>query len=327
MPDYYEIYLSMILVGIFVVGIAAVAFRYQRDILAARLRLISLGSQVIDTNIGPIEYLRIGEGFPVLVVHGAMGGFDQGLWLAKSFDLSKYQVISISRFGYLRTPLPAGANLDTQADAFACLLDTLGIRQAVVFAVSAGSTSAIRFTARHPERVSALLLLSPDAPGDIQMTMPPRFIFDTLLRSDFVYWGMVTLFAKQVQNALGLVPKGYVLTTEQEAMLKKLQLGDLPASRRIDGMIFETYTCADEFFASVSATSPYPLKKIETPVLVINAADDPISIPENVRGLTGQMPNARLFVVPEGGHLLFGHAKDAQAEIAQFLQSSLAELE
>ena len=167
---------------------------------------------MIETACGPIEYARIGKGYPVLVVHGAMGGFDQGLWLAHGFDLSEYQVISVSRFGYLRSPVPAGANLDLQADAFASLLDALEIRQAAVFAVSAGSTSAIRFAARHPERVSALILLCPDAPGKVQMAMPPRFIFDTLLRSDFIYWALVTFFGKWVQNAIGLVPKGYTLS-------------------------------------------------------------------------------------------------------------------
>jgi pimeloyl-ACP methyl ester carboxylesterase len=320
-----KIVFRIVLIVIALAGIAAVVFRYLRDIRRARKRVDSLGSQVIETNCGPIEYARIGEGSPVLVVHGAMGGFDQGLWLAHSFDLSNYQVISISRFGYLRSPLPAGANLDLQADAYASLLDALEIRQAAVFGVSAGATSAIRFAARHPERISALILLSPDAPGSVQMSMPPRFIFDTLLRSDFVYWAMVTFFGKSVQNAIGLVPRGYVLTPENAALIKKIQLGDLPVSNRMDGIIFETYTCDPEFKASVSATSPYPLKGIETPVLVINAVDDPIAILENVLRLADQLPKARLFVVPEGGHFLFGHTEEAKAEIAQFLRNNVAE--
>jgi pimeloyl-ACP methyl ester carboxylesterase len=256
-----------------------------------------------------------------------MGGFDQGLWLAQAFNLSKYQVISISRFGYLRSPLPANANLDLQADVFAALLDALEIKQAAVFAASAGSTSAIRFAARHPQRISALILLGPDAPGEVQMALPPRFIFDTLLRSDFVYWVLVTLFGKWVQNAVGLVPRGYVLTPAYAAQIKMIQKGDLPVSQRIDGFIFETYTCDAEFRASVTAASPFPLSKIETPVLVINAADDPISIPKNVRNLADQMPNARLFVVPDGGHFLFGHAEEAKSEILQFLRSNVAELQ
>jgi pimeloyl-ACP methyl ester carboxylesterase len=320
------IYLLVLLISIFVIVILAVASRYTREIKAARARIDSLGSQVIDTPCGPIESARVGAGYPLLVVHGAMGGVDQGLWLGRSFDITNYQIISVSRFGYLRSPLPADANLDLQADAFACLLDALEIRQAAVFAASAGTTSAIRFVGRHPERISALVLLGPDAPGQVQMTMPPRFVFDTLLRSDFVYWLMVTLFAKKVQSAIGLVPKGYVLTPEQEAMLKKIQIGDLPTSKRVDGLIFETYTCAAEFNASISPDSPYPLSKIETPVLVINAADDPISIPQNVRHLAEQMPNAHLFILPDGGHFFFGHTEEVKSEIAQFL-ISLASLQ
>jgi pimeloyl-ACP methyl ester carboxylesterase len=321
----YKNYLFAIPLGIASVGVATTVARYFREVRAARQRVDSLGSQVIETECGPIEYARIGNGYPLLVVHGALGGFDQGLWVAQSFDISRYQIISISRFGYLRSPVPANANLDLQADAYASLLDALGIRQAAVFGVSAGSTSAIRFAARHPERVSALILLGPDAPGEVYMTMPPRFVLDRLLRSDFVYWALVTFFGKSVQNAIGLVPKGFVLTPEDAALIKKFQLGDLPISRRMDGLIFESYDLLPEFFASVSATSAYPLSQIETPVLVINALDDPIALPENVRALASKMPNARQFVVPEGGHFFFGHTEEVKSEITQFLRNNLGE--
>ncbi len=51
---------------------------YRRDIGPAYER-ISTGSQIAPTRCGPIEYAVKGEGPPVLVVHGAGGGFDQGL--------------------------------------------------------------------------------------------------------------------------------------------------------------------------------------------------------------------------------------------------------
>ena len=75
----------------------------------------------------------------------------------------------------------------------------------------------------------------------------------------------------------------------------------------------------------MTPASPYPLSKIETPVLVIMAEDDPISLPANVRALAEQMPNARLFSVPDGGHFLFGHADEVRAEVARFLGSHAAE--
>jgi pimeloyl-ACP methyl ester carboxylesterase len=157
------------------------------------------------------------------------------------------------------------------------------------------------------------------------MALPPRFICNILFGNDFLYWAMIHCFGKKMQTATGMVPKGYVLTPEYADLVNQVQTGSLPVSRRMDGWDFETYTCAKEFWASVTPASPYPLSKIETPVLVMIAEDDPISLPANVRAMAEQMPNARLFVVPDGGHFLFGHAEEANAEAAQFLISHTAE--
>ena len=53
-----------------VVLVILVYARYRRDIGAARERVQDMGSQVIETDCGPIEYATYGEGDPVLVVHG-----------------------------------------------------------------------------------------------------------------------------------------------------------------------------------------------------------------------------------------------------------------
>lgn len=310
-----------------VIVVAVVTGFYLRDIRAAHKRIERLGSRVIQTACGPVECAIVGQGSPVLIVHGALGGFDQGVFLARNIDLSAHQVISVSRFGYLGTPVPPGATLDTQADAYASLLDALGIRQAAVFAVSAGTTSAIRFAGRHPQRVTSLILLSPDAPGEEYMTLPPRFVFDVLMRSDFFFWAMITYFKKQVRTAMGMVPKGAVLNPKDTALVDKIMLGDLPTSRRMDGIVFETYTYEDDFNTFLTPASRFPLNRIQTPTLVINAADDPISLPANVRNLAEQLPNARLYTVPDGGHLLFGHAEEVKAEISTFLRTHSAEHE
>ena len=320
-------YFLIILAILFMTGIAVVAASYRRDIRAARQQIDSLGSQVIGTKCGPVEVARSGQGYPILLVHGAIGGFDQGLFLADNIDVQNSQVISVSRFGFLRTPVPPRATLDTQADAYAAVLDALQIRRAAVFAVSAGTTSAIRFAARHPQRVSALVLLGPDAPGETYMSLPPRNISNILFGNDFVYWAMIKCFGKQMRTATGLVPKGFMLTPEYEDLVDKVQTGSLPVSRRIDGWNFETYTCEKEFWASVTPASPYPLSGIETPTLVVIAKDDPISHFANVRALAEQMPNARLFVVPDGGHFCFGHAGEVKTEISRFLASHMDEPE
>src|SRR5262249_14736413 len=68
-----------ILIGLLVVGLCGLAYiNYRRDIHQARQR-VSTGSRIVQTPCGPIEYALAGDGPPVLVVHGAGGGYDQGL--------------------------------------------------------------------------------------------------------------------------------------------------------------------------------------------------------------------------------------------------------
>src|SRR5689334_11558438 len=91
--------------------LAAAAFilvyeSYRSDLGVARARIAS-GSSIAQTACGPLEYAISGEGPPVLVVHGSGGGFDQGLEFGAPLVKRGFQVIAPSRFGYLRTPVPA----------------------------------------------------------------------------------------------------------------------------------------------------------------------------------------------------------------------------
>jgi pimeloyl-ACP methyl ester carboxylesterase len=174
---------------------------------------------------------------------------------------------------------------------------------------------------RHPERLSALILLCPAAPGKVEVASPPRAIFDTLLKSDFIYWATITYFRRSMQSVIG-VPKGFDLTPMR---LRQTSWQVRCRSRRFD-FIFDTYDSGlnRDFQESITETSPYLLDEIKTPVLVINAADDPYAVLENVRGLVEKIPNARLFVVPDGGHPLLGHTQEVKSEITQFLNSIVA---
>ena len=51
--------------------------RYYRDMSMARDRILE-GSQTVETAQGRIEYSTIGNGLPVLFIHGAGGGHDMG---------------------------------------------------------------------------------------------------------------------------------------------------------------------------------------------------------------------------------------------------------
>src|SRR5919206_558169 len=122
-------------------------------------RLVA-GSQVIQTARGPVEYATRGEGPPVLLVNATAGGYDQALLLGEMFVGDGFRQIAPSRPGYLRTPQAADPTAAGQADVLAALLDALGVRRAAVVGMSAGGPVAMQFALRHPERTSALVLLS-----------------------------------------------------------------------------------------------------------------------------------------------------------------------
>ncbi len=125
------------LVAALAIGAIATYLAYSRDMHSTRDRLAA-GSQVVTTRHSPIEYTEWGQGPAVLVIHGAGGGYDQGVSIARAFGGEGFRWISPSRFGYLRTPLPADASTAAQADAFADLLDALNIKRVAILAFSGG---------------------------------------------------------------------------------------------------------------------------------------------------------------------------------------------
>ena len=115
MEEYVSETVSL-LMGLLGAALSRLAYlRYKRDIHHVRER-ISIGSHIAQTPCGPIEYAVAGDGPPLLVVHGAGGGYDQDLEFGRPLVRSGFRVIAMSRFGYLRTPLPADTSAAAQAD-------------------------------------------------------------------------------------------------------------------------------------------------------------------------------------------------------------------
>jgi len=305
-----------------VVAVAAVYLGYRRDMDRA-LERISAGSQLAQTACGPIEYASAGEGPPVLIVHGAGGGIDQGMDAAKGLADAGYRVVAMSRFGYLRTPLPTDASPAAQADAHACLLDALGIKRAAIIGASAGAPSAMQFTLRHPERCSALVLLVPAAyvprPGGApSLKTPPRteFLFDTALRSDFLYWAWTRLANRTLVGAILATPPEALEKADADEQARAAQMLEhtLPVSARRQGLVND---------ARITLSLPrYDLERIRAPALVIAVADDRFGIWDGARYTAEHIPGARFVGYPAGGHVWVGHHKEIMAEIAAFLKAA-----
>jgi 2-hydroxy-6-oxonona-2,4-dienedioate hydrolase len=310
-------HVALTIIGALLVALVALTcYDYRRDMDMARAR-VSSGSQVVNTPCGLIEYADVGKGPPVLVVHGAGGGFDQGLELAQPLIDSRFRVIAVSRFGYLRTPLPADASPMAQADAHACLLDALKLGRVAVIGGSAGAPSAMQLCLRHPERCSALVLLFPIAfaPGRMQLKPPALFVFviKTTLHSDFLYWAATKVARNTLfKTILATPPEDFRnASVEEQARGLKVMQHILPISDREKGIWND---------ATLSPSLPrYDLERIRVPTLLLSAEDDLYGTFRNARYTAEHIPGARFVGFPTGGHLLLGHWKEASAQVAGFL--------
>jgi len=314
-----------ILVGSLVIGLFVLVYaNYQGDIRQARER-ISVGSQMIETACGQIEYAVVGDGPPVLVVHGAGGGYDQGLDFSKPLVQSGFRVIAMSRFGYLRTPLPEDASPAAQADAYACLLDALNIRRVAIVGFSAGGPSSMQFALRHPERTAVLILLVPAAyPPHLEQrsdgAMPEqtspftKILFDTALKSDFLFWAAPRLAPQAMYGALLATPPEVVESANADERARAAQVMDhlLPFSQRRLGVLND---------ASITPFLPrYELERIEMPTLILGVADDLYGTYDGARYSAEHIPHARFIGYPSGGHILVGHYGEALSEVVSFLR-------
>lgn len=304
-------------------GATALAYVAYRKDLQAAMERIETERQFIESSHGPIEFAEAGDGPAVLLIHGAGGGFDQGLDLGAAFLGDGYRIIAPSRFGYLGTPLPADASPEAQADAHLRLLDALQLESVAVVGVSAGGPSAMQLCLRHPERCSALVLVVPMAWAPERETtnvrLSPLFlpVLNAVLSSDFLCW-TATKVARPalVKSILGTPVAVYrSAPAEERRRVGQMLRAILPVSRRVAGLVNEGVVAAN--------LTRYPLEEMRVPALVISAADDLYDTYESGLQTAEQIRDGRFIGFSTGGHLLLGHEREVRSEITSFVNGHL----
>lgn len=286
---------------------------YRRDLTAALDRLAHPPVPVerLDLPWGAVEYARYGSGAPVLVLHGSGGGWDQGVDWAQRRLGERHDVVAVSRFGYLGSTLPPEATTSAQADAYASLLDELGLDQVDVAAMSAGSMTALRFAVEHPDRVRRLVLESPMLPTRKPVRLPPAGAFRFLAAAQPVLW-LLTRSAVISRLAAG-VPRAQ-LDDAARAELAEINATTFPVRPRLEGMVFDRAVAAPELYRD-----DLPVERIIAPTLVVNAADAVLTPHDDAEAFVRRLPEARLLDVPTGGHVLVGNVAYLRGVLADFL--------
>jgi pimeloyl-ACP methyl ester carboxylesterase len=240
------------------------------------------------------------------------------------------RVISISRPGYLRTPLLTGLTAQDQADAIDSLLESLHVNSCAVLAVSEGTPCAIQLSIRHPGRVSSLVLISPVAEslGYTPIASVGYQLFHNLT-GDLGCWLMMlrirldprSVFAEMMGVGSSLKPSSCnalaveaMTSPNQRIFLTELANSITPLSPREAGIINDN--------AQLKDIPVIPKDSVKAPTLILIGEHDIHSPYESVLGLASHIPHVRLMTIEQAGYILPIGTKSAQnwETVADFMR-------
>lgn len=233
-----------------------------------------------------------GGGTPLVLIHGFP--LSRGVWepQVESFRVA-HRVVAPDLRGFGTSP-PRGAatsravSMESYADDVAELLGELGIGSAVVAGHSMGGYVAFALARRHPELLAGLVLVATRAGADSPEAATGRRAAAEKVRQE----------GREGVAALveGMVPKMLAPGADDPDLLEAVRR--FMASATPEGTIGALLGMAER------PDSTPLLGEIEVPTLVVTGADDTLIQPAESEAMAAAIPDARLEILPDAGHLV-----------------------
>ncbi|MCX6029582.1 MAG: alpha/beta fold hydrolase [Chloroflexi bacterium] len=243
-----------------------------------------------------------GKSPALLLIHGFP--LDHRLWDAQLAALARtMRVIAPDLRGHGASAAPAGPfTMDQHADDLAALLDHLKVRQAVVAGLSMGGYVAFAFWRRHKERVQALALLDTRAEPDSVVAKANRDVAAARVQE-----------VGAAAYSREMLPRLLAPASQADEQISGAAL--MMEAQSVAGFVGDLRSLRDR------ADSRPILPTITVPTLVLVGEADALTPPTDAQTMVAAIPDARLAVIPQAGHLSpLENPKAVNAALREFVR-------
>ncbi|MEO3872232.1 alpha/beta fold hydrolase [Nonomuraea sp. B12E4] len=238
----------------------------------------------------PLPHLDVlvqGDGPGLLLAHGAGGGIQGNFGLVLD-DLSRdHTLIGPHYPGAGATPVATEPLLlDELADQLVASAVSRGHESFAILGESMGSAVAVRIAARHPRRVTALVLTAGFAVTDPVLALVAQLI-KTLARAG--EWAAVARLA--CVSCLSPARLAEISPAELDALVAQTQEAMPPGT-------------VDHFDLASRVDVRDDLARVAVPTLVFAPTGDRLVLPDGSHRLAAGIPGAKLVELPGAAHIL-----------------------
>jgi 3-oxoadipate enol-lactonase len=244
-----------------------------------------------------------GDGPPVLLIHGL--GLSGGAWWRTVGALApEMRVITFDHRGIGRSEsLMPAYTTEAMADDAVAILDDIGVRQAHVYGISLGGMIAQQLALRHPGRVRSLVL-GATQPGGRRAVRADDEVMSFFRRRA----GM-----REEEAAWASVPYNYGARAREEQVDR---IADDIEHRLASPFDEQAYRA--QLFAAALHNCYGRLARIKTPTFVVHGEHDRVIPVANAHLLADRIPNCRLRILDQAGHLYPTEEPDVDREVGAF---------
>lgn len=220
------------------------------------------------------NYIEVGEGTPLIVLHGLMGGLSNFDALTDYFSKKGYKVI------IPELPLYSMALLKTNVKSFAHYLHDFiefkGFDQVILLGNSLGGHIALYHTKLYPKKVKALVLTGSSG------------LYESAMGNGYTKRGDYDVIKKKVQEVF-----------YDPAIATKAIVDDVYATVNDRGKLIKTLAIAK---SAIRHNMSKDLPAITLPVCIIWGLNDTVTPPEVAKEFNQLLPNSELFWIDNCGH-------------------------